>query len=156
MDSVPDISFYFEALLQSLLTPETAGRPNVVLDLRSAEWTVGRFGWKAGIGSLFDFAADAYKDEMGITVPGSIRDEDGRLVSEENAPQGDVTQLAFNLVESPNVPCIERPIVVRVKNPDGYQFPVHTRPKTKLAIQLFARVGIGVESISGVKLSPSL
>ena len=102
VDSVPDLSFYFEAFLQSILSPETAGRPNVVLDLRSAEWTVGRFGWKAGIGSLFDFAADAYKDEMGITVPGSIRDEDGRLVSQENAPQGDIPQLAFNLVESPN------------------------------------------------------
>ena len=104
VDNVPDASFYLEMFLQSFFTPETAGRPNVVLDLRSGDWTVGRFGWKAGIGSLFDFAADAYKDEMGITVLGSIRDDDGRLVSEENAPQGDVTQLAFNLVESPNEP----------------------------------------------------
>lgn len=102
VDAVPDESFHFEALLQEHFTPETAGRPNQTRDLRTGERVVGRFGWKAGRGSVFDFSADAYKDEMGITVPGFLRDEDGRSFGEENPPQGNARLLRFNPVESPN------------------------------------------------------
>lgn len=104
VDAVPDESFHHAALLQEFFTPETAGRPNRVKDLRTGERVVGRFGWKAGLASLFDFAGDAYKDEMGITVPGFVPDEDGRRISEENAPQGDARLLRFNPVASPNEP----------------------------------------------------
>lgn len=104
VDAVPDESFHFEALLQEYFTPETAGRPNRVRDLRSGEWVVGKFGWKAGLGSVFEFSADAYKDEMGITVPGFLPDEDDRLISEENPPQGKERLLRFNPVASPNEP----------------------------------------------------
>ena len=102
VDAVPDESFDFEALRQEYFTPETAGRPNWVRDLRTGEWVVGKFGWKAGLGSVFEFSADAYKDEMGITVPGFLRDADGRSVGEENPPQGDARLLRFNPVASPN------------------------------------------------------
>ncbi len=104
VDAVPDEAFHFEALFQEYFTPETAGRPNRVKDLRTGEWVVGKFGWKAGLGSVFEFSADAYKDEMGITVPGFLPDEDDRLVSEENPPQGKTRLLRFNPVESPNEP----------------------------------------------------
>ncbi len=40
---------------------------------------LGRFGWKAHVASLHDFAVEAYIDEMGITTG---------LASVENAPQG--------------------------------------------------------------------
>lgn len=102
VDAVPDESFHFEALLQEYFTPDTAGRPNRVRDLRSGEWVVGKFGWKAGLGSVFEFSADAYKDEMGITVPGFLPDDDGRSLADENPPQGNARLLRFNPVESPN------------------------------------------------------
>jgi CxxC motif-containing protein (DUF1111 family) len=104
VDAVPDESFWFAALYQHIFTPETAGRPNLVRDLRAGGWRVGKFGWKAGISDVFTFSADAYKDEMGITVPGFLPDEDGRKISEENAPQGNARLLRFNPVESPNEP----------------------------------------------------
>jgi cysteine-rich repeat protein len=40
---------------------------------------IGRFGWKAQVASLHDFAADAYRDELGITSP---------FVPAEAPPQG--------------------------------------------------------------------
>ena len=40
-----------------------SGRPNMV------NGRVGRFGWKAQVASIVDFAADAYLNEMGITSP---------------------------------------------------------------------------------------
>ena len=50
-----------------------SGRPNMV------GGQIGRFGWKAQIAHLADFAADAYVNEMGITSP---------TRPEENLPQG--------------------------------------------------------------------
>ncbi|MBX9581619.1 MAG: hypothetical protein K2X87_15060, partial [Gemmataceae bacterium] len=107
VDAVPDETFRELAREQRRHDPDTAGRPNVVPDLRTGERVVGRFGWKAGLGSLFDFCADAYKDEMGITAPGFIRTPDGRKIDEENAPQGQGDLLRFNPVESPNEPDVE-------------------------------------------------
>lgn len=40
---------------------------------------IGRFGWKAQVATLHDFAADAYRDELGITSP---------FVPAEAPPQG--------------------------------------------------------------------
>lgn len=102
VDAVPDQSFWIEAVRQHVLTPGTAGRPNLVRDLRAGGWRVGKFGWKAGIADVFTFSADAYKDEMGITVPGFLPDEDDRMISEENPPQGNERLLRFNPVASPN------------------------------------------------------
>jgi len=49
---------------------------------------VARFGWKAGISNLATFAADAYKNEMGITTQHCFR---GRSITDfaiESAPNG--------------------------------------------------------------------
>jgi len=43
------------------------GRAAVVTDVATGERRVGRFGWKAQQASLLAFAADAYRNEMGIT-----------------------------------------------------------------------------------------
>ena len=107
VDAVPDDAFRELARDQRDRHPDTAGRPNLVPDLRTGKRVVGRFGWKAGLGSLFDFCADAYKDEMGITVPGFVRTPDGRTIGEENAPQGRTDLLRFNPVASPNEPDVE-------------------------------------------------
>ncbi|MGH7895547.1 MAG: DUF7453 family protein [Candidatus Binatia bacterium] len=51
-----------------------SGRPNMIAG------RVGRFGWKAQVATLRDFAADAYLNEMGITSP---------MLPNENLPQGE-------------------------------------------------------------------
>lgn len=102
VDAVPDSTLVFISRMQRRHSPETAGWPNIVVDLRTGDPAVGRFGWKAQAATVFDFCADAYKDEMGITVPGLFDSDDGRNVSEENCPQGDCDALEWNPVPSPN------------------------------------------------------
>lgn len=107
VDAVPDGFLWTLALKQAVLTPATAGRPNIVTDLRTGQRRVGRLGWKAAVSNLIEFSGDAYKEEMGITTPGWLPDEDGRLIDDENPPQGDASLLAFNPVTSPNESDIE-------------------------------------------------
>lgn len=107
VDAVPDVLLVGLALKQALQTPETAGRPNFVTDLRTGRWRVGRLGWKAAVPNLTNFSGDAYKEEMGITTPGWLPDEDGRLIDDENPPQGDISLLEYNPVGNPNEGDIE-------------------------------------------------
>jgi CxxC motif-containing protein (DUF1111 family) len=44
-----------------------SGRAAVVTDVATGQRRVGRFGWKAQHATLLSFAADAYRNEMGIT-----------------------------------------------------------------------------------------
>jgi CxxC motif-containing protein (DUF1111 family) len=52
---------------------------------RAAPLRAGRFGWKAQVATVLSFSADATRNEMGIT---------NRLLTEENAPNGDVSRLS--------------------------------------------------------------
>ncbi len=85
VEAVPDETFFQIARFQQQNFPQMAGRPHVVQRFDTLLPAVGRFGWKSQIATLFDFAGDAYANEMGITTP---------LVPHENAPQGD--QLALD------------------------------------------------------------
>ena len=87
VDAVSDETFETLARMQARLTPETAGRPNKVSDLAVKRVAVGKFGWKAQVPTLFQFAGDAYLNEMGITNP---------FFPNENCPQGDCSLLAGN------------------------------------------------------------
>jgi CxxC motif-containing protein (DUF1111 family) len=49
--------------------------------------TVGKFGWKAQVPTLFQFAGDAYLNEQGITNP---------FFPNENCPSGNCNELQFN------------------------------------------------------------
>ena len=50
------------------------GKANIVLDPDDNQMKLGRFGWKAQVATLHQFAGDAYLNEMGITNP-SFRNE---------------------------------------------------------------------------------
>ncbi|HMG23991.1 MAG TPA: di-heme oxidoredictase family protein, partial [Kofleriaceae bacterium] len=54
---------------------------------------VGRFGWKAGVSTLFQFAADAYLNEMGITTQSCVRGKSILDFAFESKPNG-ITQPA--------------------------------------------------------------
>lgn len=87
VDAVPDDYFVKIAAFQAAVTPQTAGTPNMVLEISSGALRVGRFGWKAQVPTLFQFSGDAYLNEMGITNP---------EFPAENCPQGDCATLSYN------------------------------------------------------------
>ncbi len=89
VDAVPDAYFLALSHLQRRYQHETAGRPNLVQSVSTGKQQVGKFGWKGQVANLFDFAGDAYLNEMGITTP---------FFPEESCPQGDCEVLACDPV----------------------------------------------------------
>jgi CxxC motif-containing protein (DUF1111 family) len=87
VDAVPDQFLQDLARFEQEVTPATAGRANVVIDVASGQPRVGRFGWKSQIGTVLTFAANAYQNEIGVTTP---------FFPNENCPQGDCALLAAN------------------------------------------------------------
>jgi CxxC motif-containing protein (DUF1111 family) len=73
-----------------------SGRAALVDDALRGGQRVGRFGWKAQHATLDAFAADAYRNEMGIT---------NEIFTDEVAPEGDPTLLAaMDTVPDPEAP----------------------------------------------------
>jgi CxxC motif-containing protein (DUF1111 family) len=70
-----------EAILDAtiLANQSNGGRPNYVFNPDTGGPELGRFGWKAQVATLHQFAGDAYLNEMGITNPS---------FPQENRPQG--------------------------------------------------------------------
>jgi len=87
VDATPDSDFLAMAQQQAARGDGVAGRASVVDNIRAGMKTVGKFGWKAQVPSIFQFAGDAYLNELGITSPD---------FPNENCPQGDCSELAFN------------------------------------------------------------
>jgi CxxC motif-containing protein (DUF1111 family) len=87
IDATPDADFRALAAAQAARGDGVAGRVSLVDNIRAGMKTVGKFGWKAQVPTLFQFAGDAYVNELGITTPD---------FPSESCPQGDCTQLAFN------------------------------------------------------------
>jgi CxxC motif-containing protein (DUF1111 family) len=79
VDNVSDSAIQQIAEFEQAVTPETAGRVNIVLDVASGQQRVARFGWKCQQATLFAFSGDAYLNEMGVTTP---------MFPSENCPQG--------------------------------------------------------------------
>jgi CxxC motif-containing protein (DUF1111 family) len=87
VDATPDTDFIALAASQAARNRAIAGRVSTVDNIRAGMKTVGKFGWKANVPTLLQFAGDAYVNEMGITSPD---------FPNENCPQGNCAELAFN------------------------------------------------------------
>ena len=87
VDATPDSDFLAMAQQQAARGDGVAGRVNLVDNIRAGMKTVGKFGWKAQVPSIFQFSGDAYLNEIGITSPD---------FPSESCPQGDCNELAFN------------------------------------------------------------
>ena len=87
VDAVPDAAWLAIAEAELAADPATAGRVHVVFNVALGASAVGKFGWKAQVPTLRQFAGDALLNEIGITSPG-FRDE--------LCPQGNCPALAFN------------------------------------------------------------
>ncbi len=87
VDATPDATFIALAAQQAASNPATAGRVALVTNFVAGTPTVGKFGWKAQVPSLFQFAGDASLNEMGITNP---------EFPNENCANGNCNDLARN------------------------------------------------------------
>jgi CxxC motif-containing protein (DUF1111 family) len=86
VDAIPDATLIALANRQPR---DTRGKVHMVKEIRTGAMRASRFGWKAQVPTLFQFAGDAYLNEMGITNP---------EFPNENLPQGDEDALKFNPV----------------------------------------------------------
>jgi len=84
IDAIPDNTI--------LRNQSNGGRPNYVLNPDTGARDLGRFGWKAQVATVHQFAGDAYLNEMGITNP-SFR--------QENRPQGQPISTDCDTVADP-------------------------------------------------------
>ena len=87
VDATPDSVFIALAAEQAARNDGTAGRVALVQNIVAGMRTAGKFGWKNQVPTLFQFAGDAYLNEMGITSPD---------FPNENCPRGNCAELAFN------------------------------------------------------------
>ena len=67
VEAIPDSAIAARADPHDVDFDGIRGRAALVRDLSSGQMRVGRFGWKAQHATLRVFAADAYRNEMGIT-----------------------------------------------------------------------------------------
>ena len=83
-----------EAIPESTIlgNQRNGGRPNYVSNPDTGAAELGRFGWKAQVATLHQFAGDAYLNELGITNPS---------FPHENRPQGQPIQLGCDTVADP-------------------------------------------------------
>src|ERR1051325_8489832 len=87
VDATPDATFIALAAQQAARNPATAGRVAFVTNFAAGTPTGGKFGWKAQLPALFQFAGEAYVNEMGITSP---------EFPNENCANGNCNDLARN------------------------------------------------------------
>ncbi len=89
VDATDDSTFIALAAAQAARNDGTAGRVALVQNILAGMKTVGKFGWKAQVPTLQQFAGDAYVNEMGITNP---------MFPSEVCPSGDCNLLKNNRV----------------------------------------------------------
>jgi len=127
------------------------GKANLVTDVVSGQTRVGRFGWKAQQATVLGFAADAYRNEMGVT---------NRYFPTENAPNGDAAKLAkSDFVQDPeDAPATGLADFEKVANFMKFLGAPPQAPASASANagqQLFANAGCAVCHVPSMQTGPS-
>lgn len=86
VEAIPDADLLANRDAQPLAQRGVAHMVEAFEDPPASPLRVGRFGWKAQVATVLTFSADASLNEMGLT---------NRFLVEENAPNGDLVQLAM-------------------------------------------------------------
>ena len=130
MEAIPEATIVANASLNG-------GRPNRVFNPDTGTTELGRFGWKAQVASLHQFAGDAYLNEMGITNPS---------FPHENLPQGEPIPSGCDTVADPED---DGSGVTAFTNFMRFLAPAPRRPVTVQVQQgehVFSEIGIGCAS----------
>ena len=85
VEAIPDATLEALADPLDLDRDGISGRAPLVPDRTTGELRVGRFGWKSQHGSLMDFGAEAYRNELGITNDLFPRELTFRLTAQQLA-----------------------------------------------------------------------
>jgi len=85
IEAIPEATIVANASLNG-------GRPNRVFNPDTGTTELGRFGWKAQVATLHQFAGDAYLNELGITNPS---------FPHENLPKGEPIPSGCDTVADP-------------------------------------------------------
>src|SRR5215831_171758 len=93
VDAMPDSAFANIANFQPIAIRGVANNASIILPNPDGSQNVGgtrlgRFGWKGGVPTLTQFAADAYMNEMGITTQHCIKGQSVTAFATESAPNG--------------------------------------------------------------------
>ena len=115
------------------------GRAAMIVDVETGNKRVGRLGWKAQHASVLAFAADAYKNEMGVT---------NRFFPIENAPNGKRELLAhFNI--GTDVEDVVDPATGLADVDKAANFMRYLAPLSRPAMNASARAGEAVFEQTG-------
>jgi len=107
VDAMPDAFFDFLAAIEPADVRGVVNRVPILLpnpndpSQRIGGARVARFGWKAGVPTLSQFAADAYLNELGITTQHCIGGVSVTAFSTESAPNGIPTAPGCDDLASP-------------------------------------------------------
>jgi CxxC motif-containing protein (DUF1111 family) len=149
IEAIPDAAIV--ANVRSPAVDGVKGKANLVTDVVSGQKRVGRFGWKAQQATVLGFAADAYRNEMGVT---------NRYFPTENAPNGDAARLAkADFVQDPeDAPATGLADFEKVANFMKFLGAPPAAPATPSAVagqQLFMNAGCAVCHVPVLKTGPS-
>ena len=125
MEAIPEATILRNA-------SRNGGRPNYVFNPDTGRTELGRFGWKAQVATLHQFAGDAYLNEMGITNPS---------FPHENLPQGQPIPSGCDTVPDPED---DGSGVTAFTNFMRFLAPAPRRPVTdqeKRGEQVFSEIG---------------
>ena len=146
VDATADADFIALAAAQAARGDGVAGRVNMTDNIRAGTKTVGRFGWKAQVPTLFQFAGDALVNEMGITTPD---------FPSENCPQGNCAELTFNpapgINDTGNGPLTMTNFMMMLAAPDRGILTADTTAGE----QLFESVGCGACHVASLTTGSS-
>jgi CxxC motif-containing protein (DUF1111 family) len=147
VDATPDERFQALAKKQARETPEVGGVAPLVADRVNGGNRVGKFGWKSQNPNLFQFSADAYLNEMGVTSP---------LFADENCPQGRCGDLVSN--PDPTLNDADGTDVVRFANFMAFLGAPPRGPeneKTRAGERVFASIGCAVCHTPSLRTGPN-
>jgi CxxC motif-containing protein (DUF1111 family) len=130
MEAIPEATIVGNAL-------HNGGRPNRVFNPDTGGTELGRFGWKAQVATLHQFAGDAYLNEMGITNP---------TFPDENLPHGQPIPPGCDTAPVPNPNDLEDDGsgVTAFENFMKFLAPAPRRPITdqvRRGEQVFSQIG---------------
>ena len=149
IEAIPDATIIANVRKQPV--DGVKGKANLVTDVVSGQTRVGRFGWKAQQATVLGFAADAYRNEMGVT---------NRYFPTENAPNGDAAKLAkSDFIQDPeDAPATGLADFEKVANFMKFLgAPPQDKPTASSAAgqQLFASAGCAVCHVPSMQTGPS-
>ncbi|HKQ30307.1 MAG TPA: di-heme oxidoredictase family protein [Burkholderiales bacterium] len=75
LEAIREQDILANAERQARENTSVTGRPNRVWDRYADNWVIGRFGWKANVGSVAHQDAGAFAGDIGITSPRFAREE---------------------------------------------------------------------------------